>query len=123
MSDPVIDKLTRFTPTDRLDRDELLFRAGRASAPGRQVWIVLVGILAASQVTTIALWYTQPRPVEIVPEVPIPADAPSPPRFVPDSYGSLRATWDGDRLPDTLNDLVRSEPLTLRTVWSDPALK
>jgi hypothetical protein len=123
MSDPVIDKLTRFTPTDRFDRDDLLFRAGRASAPGRRVWIVLAGLLAASQVTTIALWFSQPRPVDNVREVPVPVDAPSPPRFGPDSYGPLRATWDGDRLPDTVNERVRSEPLTLRTVWSDPALK
>jgi hypothetical protein len=123
MSDPVIDKLARFTPTDRLDRDDLLFRAGRASAPDRRGWIALAGLLAVTQVATLAFWFTHPRSIEVVREVPMPAGDSPRPMPEPYSYGSLRATWDGDRLPEPTAEAARSESMTLRTVWSDPALK
>lgn len=57
MSEDVIAKLTRFTPTAAgLDRDELLFRAGRASAPSARWWRVAAGVLAVTQIGTIAAW-------------------------------------------------------------------
>lgn len=75
MSEDVIHKLTRFSPmaTD-LDRDVLLFRAGRASAPSARWWRIAVGILVATQVGTVALWlgFTRPAPPIAAP-VQIPA--------------------------------------------------
>jgi hypothetical protein len=99
MSDPVIDRLLRFTPTDRLDRDDLLFRAGRASAPSRRPWIGLSALLAVMQVVILAVWFTRPRPVVIV-EWSVPAEVVSPEPDPP----------------------VR-QPFTLQSVWSDPALR
>ena len=47
--DPLVAKLARFTPANGgLDRDELLFRAGRASVRPNRVWKVVAGILAAT---------------------------------------------------------------------------
>src|SRR5262245_39161074 len=103
MSDPVIDKLARFTPADRLDRDDLLFRAGRASAPGRRTWMVLAGILVVSQIVTLSVWFTQPGTVEVVREAQPVVSTTTP--LVP------------------AGDAVPYEPLTWQTVWSDPALK
>jgi hypothetical protein len=127
MSDPVIDKLTRFTPTDRLDRDDVLFRAGRASAPGRKGWIALAGLLTATQVTTMSFWFVQSPPRNpVIPDLRspnLPDDLRFPERPAPDSYGSLRATWDGNTLPVPSVEPVPAEPLTLRSIWSDPALK
>jgi hypothetical protein len=47
--DQVISRLSRFTPSPGLDREALLFEAGRASARPGGRWIALAGTLAASQ--------------------------------------------------------------------------
>jgi hypothetical protein len=62
MSESIIDRLSRFTPDGAgLDRDRLLFEAGRASArPNRSLRAFCAG-LAATQVLTLALWLW-PRP-------------------------------------------------------------
>jgi hypothetical protein len=64
MSEPLAERLSRFTPDGTgLDRDALLFAAGRASAPLRRGWIALTGMLAASQVLTLVLlWPPTPAP-------------------------------------------------------------
>ena len=62
MSEPLAERLSRFTPdAGKLDRDALLFAAGRASArPGRR-WMALAGALAASQLLTLLfLWPRTP---------------------------------------------------------------
>jgi len=102
MSDPVIDKLTRFTPTTRADRDDLLFRAGRASAPSRRGWIGLSALLAAGQIATVALWAAQSRPTEGPhwPSAPVPAsESPAGLRFDADSFGAFPTRWDAGRVP------------------------
>ncbi len=63
MSEPLAERLSRFTPdAGKLDRDALLFAAGRASArPGRR-WMALTGALAASQLLTLLfLWPRTPH--------------------------------------------------------------
>jgi len=58
MSEPTAERLSKFTPdATGLDRDALLFAAGRASVRPNRRWAVLCGILAASQVATFALLY------------------------------------------------------------------
>jgi len=65
MSGPSLEPLSRFTPdAGRLDRDALLFAAGRASArPGRR-WRAVATLLAATQ--TLSLW-TLLRPSPALP--------------------------------------------------------
>lgn len=67
MSEDVIGKLTRFSPTaPGLDRDELLFRAGRASAPTGRWWKVAAGVLALTQLGTAVAWRSWPAPAPVV---------------------------------------------------------
>jgi hypothetical protein len=49
--------MTKFTPdAGRLERDSLLFAAGRASARPNRTWITLAAMLASTQVLSLALW-------------------------------------------------------------------
>lgn len=60
--DPFLERLSGFTPDAAgLDRDALLFAAGRASARPSRRWQALAGTLAACQLLTLGLllW---PRP-------------------------------------------------------------
>ncbi len=54
--DPLISRLSRFTPDgSSLDREALLFAAGRASARRGRRWMALAAVLAASQLMTVGL--------------------------------------------------------------------
>jgi hypothetical protein len=73
MSEPLAESLSRFTPdASGLNRDALLFAAGRASVRPNRRWQLVAGVLAASQVLTLAaFWprtsYTQiDTPIAIV---------------------------------------------------------
>ena len=93
MSDDVVAKrLSQFTPDGTgLDRDAVLFAAGRASARPNRPWIALASLLAVSQLATLAvfLWPSNTvlslpgRPTSpdrvVEPTVP-PAPPPSTPR-------------------------------------------
>lgn len=68
MSEPLAERLSRFTPDAAgLDRDALLFTAGRASVRPNRRWQALAAALAASQLLTlVCLWpRTPPSPTEI----------------------------------------------------------
>jgi hypothetical protein len=53
MSEPFLERLSRFTPdAGRLDRDALLFAAGRSSVHPSRGWMTMAGLLAGTQ----ALW-------------------------------------------------------------------
>lgn len=59
-ADPLVEKLSRFSPdASGLDRDALLFQAGRASAPPRRFWPAVAGILALSQAATLLYFLTR----------------------------------------------------------------
>ncbi|CAN5213652.1 hypothetical protein BH10PLA2_BH10PLA2_34000 [soil metagenome] len=63
-NDPLISKLTQLTPaTSTIDRDAMLFAAGRASAPRARGWQALAGALACSQAVMLAFWLVQPSPM------------------------------------------------------------
>jgi hypothetical protein len=65
MREPIVESLTRFTPdAGGLDRDAILFAAGRASARPNRKWMALAGSLAACQLITLALLW--PRPTSVV---------------------------------------------------------
>jgi hypothetical protein len=81
MSEPIAERLSRFTPEAAgLDRDALLFAAGRAAARPSRWWVAAACLLALSQgVTLICLWPRQPVPVSSAPAAPTtPAVQPSP---------------------------------------------
>ena len=94
MSEPLAERLSRFTPDGSgLDRDALLFAAGRASArPGRR-WKAVAGALAASQLLTLVfLWPHTPAAVRSVdrasPVAVLPTEPAAP--LDPSSWASLR---------------------------------
>jgi hypothetical protein len=54
--DPVFDKLSRFSPSSGgLDRDAIVFAAGRASARSRRLWPAVAGLLTITQTITLVL--------------------------------------------------------------------
>ncbi len=57
--DHLIEKLARFSPaSSSIDRDAMLFAAGRASAPRTRGWKATAGVLACSQVVMVAMWFS-----------------------------------------------------------------
>ncbi len=65
MREPIIERLSRFTlDGSGLDRDAILYAAGRASARPNRNWMALAGSLAVCQVVTLAILW--PRPVPAV---------------------------------------------------------
>jgi hypothetical protein len=61
--DPLAGRLGRFTPhAGALDRDALLFAAGRASARPNRIWPALVGLLGITQAVTLFLLLTRSTP-------------------------------------------------------------
>src|SRR5262249_5759629 len=56
--DPLVQRLTQLTPSaTTIDRDALLFAAGRASAPRTLGWKMLAAALAISQTATLSGWF------------------------------------------------------------------
>lgn len=69
--DPLATRLSRFTPdASGLDRDALLFAAGRASVRPARGWVVLVGVLTASQLVTLVLFWLQAATPVAAPTTP-----------------------------------------------------
>jgi len=66
MSEPLAEHLSRFTPdATGLDRDALLFAAGRASVRTHRKWQALVAALTLSQaLTLVGLWPRTPAPAQ-----------------------------------------------------------
>lgn len=62
MREPIIESLSRFTPDGSgLDRDAIMYAAGRTSARPNRGWMALAGSLAACQVVTLALLWPRPN--------------------------------------------------------------
>ena len=63
MSEPFIERLSRFTPdAGGLDRDSLLYAAGRASVHPNRAWIILTFALAITQPVFLILLWPRPTP-------------------------------------------------------------
>jgi hypothetical protein len=89
-NDPLIGKLTQFNPaTGSMDRDAMLFAAGRASAPRPRGWQALAGTLACSQAVMLAAWLTLSG-AEIQPAQPGTKFAEAPP-VLPVAQSSVRS--------------------------------
>jgi hypothetical protein len=117
MSEPHVERLSRFTP-DRgaLDRDALLFAAGRASARPNRGWIALSTALAVSQAATLLLWLS---PARVVPVAPSPGTTPviveTKPQAAEETNPSTlwaleRRLLDSDSLPPVLAAVDRLAP-------------
>ena len=77
------DDFARLTPAHKLDRDALLFQAGRASArPGRS-WKLACLALLAGHIAWVVAW--RDRAPVLVPVVARPIAPPSPPTLAPDT--------------------------------------
>jgi hypothetical protein len=94
MSEPFIERLSRFTPdAGGFDRDALLFAAGRASARPNRAWMALAAALALVQpLSLVLLWpHLVPpaahRPVDVA-SLPAPqATVESPTPYASESTG------------------------------------
>ena len=63
MAEPSLERLSRFTPdAGRLDRDALLFAAGRSSARPNRGWMTLAALLVGTQSLSLALLWPHPTP-------------------------------------------------------------
>jgi hypothetical protein len=119
--DPLAERLRRFSP-DRsgLDRDALLFAAGRAAARPNRRWQALTAMLAACQLISLSLLWPRSLPTALpISGAPVAEDSIiGSPRFVgtdfPDEPGVLRAGMLTDgadvRPPILKGPLVPDEP-------------
>jgi hypothetical protein len=63
MSEPLLEHLKSFTPdAGRLDRDALLFAAGRGSARPNRDWLALTSLLAGTKALSLVLLWPHSRP-------------------------------------------------------------
>jgi hypothetical protein len=118
MPDP-LTTLRRFTPDGGLDRDVLMYQAGRASAPSPSRWKALAALLAVGQaLTLLVLAWPTPRPAApAVPTVAPPertweAQVEAPRQKLLNEAGELRPVrGDSDVAPD-------EPPLRVHTSWT-----
>jgi hypothetical protein len=119
----VADELThmaKFTPTS-VDRDAILYAAGRASAPSCRPWQVACAGLLTLQAVAVAVLLTYPLPTPAVAEpLPTPTVVPEEPqpRQPPDpsSYLALMAHFDDPPPPLPSGSFAPpSQPLTVRS--------
>jgi hypothetical protein len=122
MSEPFLERLNRFTPDPGgLDRDALLFAAGRSSARPNRSWQAVSALLAGTQALSLTLLLARPAPPRDVLSLPVasrpapPADlqAPAGPSEANPGIWSARHRFDEsepeDRPAETLT-LIDSEP-------------
>ncbi len=107
----LIQTLARFTPdASKLDRDALLFAAGRASVPRRRWLFAVVGLLTLSQAATLVwLWphETSPtRPTVVPSAMPTIVPANEPELSSPSPYSLAHAT----KVLNQTGELVKLEP-------------
>ena len=100
MSEPSLERLSRFTPdAGSLDRDALLFAAGRSSARPNLGWITMATLLACTQALSLVLLWPHPTPPAGGSALPV-AGVPAPPAALelPTSEASTNpALWSARR--------------------------
>lgn len=96
MSEDVMGKLGSFTPA-AVDRDALLFAAGRASAKPSARWKWIAAAIAVSQCLTLGLWLAPKKsePPPVVPEVKF-LEPDEPPSVAPDPYSLFALARGGE---------------------------
>jgi hypothetical protein len=107
MPEPFLERLSRFTPdAGGLDRDALLFAAGRASARPNRGWKTLASLLAGTQALSLVLLFQHPsQPAGglnvVVAKAPVPSVALEPP---------TSEAWANSGLWSARHSLLESEP-------------
>jgi hypothetical protein len=122
MSEPFEERLSRFTPDGTgLDRDALLFAAGRASVRSGRRWAAVAAALAASQVLTLAILWPRSTPPALPPgpvRGPAAARLPQPPAPLdPSALGALHRRMlsaDGELPPPDRPDPAAPDGPPLR---------
>jgi hypothetical protein len=127
MSEPFLERLSRFTPdAGRLDRDALLFAAGRGSVRPNRGWITLATLLASTQALSLVLLWPRPTPHEggLTVAVAV-APTPLPPATLePRTSDALASpgTWSArQRLLESETEYLPDDTVTL--IDSGPPLK
>ncbi len=104
MSEPFLERLSRFTPdAGGLDRDALLFAAGRASARPNRGWVTLASLRAGTQALSLGLLWPRAAPPADGRAVPVAAAPESRAALVPRPSVAVRKPvvwWARDRLKD-----------------------
>ena len=109
--DPLLQKLARFTPAStNIDRDAMLFAAGRAAGSTNRGWKLLAAGLAMSQAGMLVVWLAAPSVdrLQMQTRPMVAAKSEEAPRFEqdfdrqaesPGSYGNLMRHLERDGLP------------------------
>ena len=72
MSEAFLERMSQFTPdAGGLDRDALIFAAGRRSARPNRGWKAAASLLAASQALSLILLWPQPNPTGSPSTIPV----------------------------------------------------
>ena len=133
MSEPILERLSRFTPdAGGLDRDALLFAAGRDSARPNRGWMTLASLLAGTQALSLALLWPHSSPsvgksTVSLAGVPAPPAAPGPPATGasadPGLWSARRGLLESDSHGRPAGDMtfIESEP-PLRAFRPPPSL-
>jgi hypothetical protein len=114
----MIERLSRFTPNAAgIDRDALLFAAGRRLARASRLWPALAVLLTVTQtLTLVVLW---PHSTERAPAFETPAVRPSPEPSLPPT-SAPRDVWCAGSPPEIIEARPRSS--TGEFVSSGPTL-
>ena len=133
MSETFLERLSRFTPdASGLDRDALLFAAGRNSVRPHRGWVTVTSLLAATQALSLVLLWPRPNPsaspsTMSIATAPIPQRAlephssqafPSPPRVLSARPSLLESDIEAQPAADIT--FIDQEP-PLRAVGPLPA--
>jgi hypothetical protein len=124
MSESFLERLSRFTPdAGKLERDALLFAAGRRSARPNRGWVALAAALAGTQTLSLALLVLHPtapaaRPGEHITHLP-----PSPEPATAQAANNLGLWSARQRLLESEPDDRSSPANTVTLIQSEPPLR
>jgi hypothetical protein len=119
MSEPFLERLSRFTPSaGGLDRDSLLFAVGRGSARPNRGWITVATLLANTQILSLILLWPRHTPTEgrltvaaALAPIPLPPTTLESPTPAP--LPSQGAWWSRRRLIEPAKDELAVDSVTL----------
>ena len=104
MSEPIVERLSRFTPdAGRLDRDSLLYEAGRKSARPNRAWTVSTS--SANSVTRAALGGSSAHATSAAVSLMAANREPQPLTMI-----MMGGPIDARRSPTAVNNLARRKP-------------
>lgn len=124
MSEPVIEQLGMLKPSNAgLDRDAMLYAAGRASARPRRIWPTLAGVLAITQCLMLFVIFNGNRLLDAPPATNMTQRPEVPAETSPavSIYARALRTADPEALPPTVAMVAVSpdEPIwTIKSISS-----